>query len=59
MFVCSSDTLIHEPFAGSKGNSKWKRNAHEGVVIEHSLEGNSTPDSSHTLKIDIIPNIAT
>ena len=59
MFVCSSDTLVHELFAGSKGNSKWKRNAHAGVVIVHSSEGNSTLDSSHTLKIDIIPNSAT
>ena len=59
MSVGFSDTLLHEPIAGSKGNSKWKRNAHVGGVVEHSLEENSTPESSHTLKIDIITSIAT
>ena len=59
MSVGFSDTLLHEPIAGSKGKSKWKRNAHVESVIEHFLEGNSTPESSHSLNIDIITCIAT
>ena len=48
--VCSSDTQIHDPFAGSKGTASGN-DTRIGVVIEHPIEENPTSESFHN-KID-------